>query len=140
MARSKQRAAIVPRLPRPPVARMTSSWRRFSPSPSPPPSPKEKGPVTVFLSGEIRDLERDMALHPTLSIKPRQSPAMSRYRGSETRAPKKRVRRRKRKPKLTAPQEPQVVTPVTEPEIISPPTAPNASTLQPEVIDLTAEG
>ncbi|KAH9038087.1 hypothetical protein EDB85DRAFT_1888145 [Lactarius pseudohatsudake] len=161
MARTKQtcrKPTTVPRLPRQRLATMTASG--FRPS-SPDSPPKKKGPVSVFLSGEVRDLEQDIMHHPfPESTQPRQSPAMTRYRGSEPRAPKKRVRRRKPKlPTLMKPEalERELVTPVTDPEdrdippptvpevislppspkIVSIPTVPDVSTPQPEVIDLT---
>ncbi|KAH9038080.1 hypothetical protein EDB85DRAFT_1888138 [Lactarius pseudohatsudake] len=75
MARTKQtcrKPTTVPRLPRQRLATMTASG--FTPS-SP---PKKKGPVSVFLSGDVRDLEQDIMHHP--STQPRQSPAMTCYR------------------------------------------------------------
>lgn len=130
---------------------MTANANRYAP-PKPPKPRKQKGPVSVFLSGEIRDLEHDIMLHPiTQSTRPRRSPAMSRL--SNLRAPKKRSRRRKPKSPATLtkpevvppmepespPMEPEVVLSLTEPGVIPSPTEPEDSAPQPEVIDLTAD-
>ncbi|KAH8981437.1 hypothetical protein EDB86DRAFT_2834852 [Lactarius hatsudake] len=116
-------------------------------------SPAKPAPQKVVdLSAEIRDLERDTALHPHSELTQfRQEPAMTRYRGVQTQAPptpkqKKRTPRSRRK-KVKAPaQTVAKALPLTRPETppltrSEAPTPQRRSevTLPPVVIDLTED-
>ncbi|KAH9171251.1 hypothetical protein EDB89DRAFT_2230144 [Lactarius sanguifluus] len=104
MARTKQTSRPQPSRPRPrrQLAMMSCGGGYKSSEPTP--------QKVVDLSAEIRDLERDTALHPhPESTRSRQEPAMTRYRGVQPRAPpapkqKKRGRRSRRK-KVEAPAQ-----------------------------------
>ncbi|KAI9435860.1 hypothetical protein H4582DRAFT_2079486 [Lactarius indigo] len=68
---------------------MSSSGRR--PTPPSPKTRKPKRSEDIDLSAEIRRLEADIAEHPfPESQRPRQAPAMTRYRGAPREAPKKK--------------------------------------------------
>jgi hypothetical protein len=131
MARTKQTARkpqTGPRRTFKDIARMTvgGGYRAT------PPSPKKRKSEDVDLSAEIRFLETDIAEHTSPETRPRQAPAMTRYRGVPPRAQpeapreKKRHRRSRKKcggpaltnPEVPAPRRRSEVTPRTQPEVI----------------------
>ncbi|KAH9064442.1 hypothetical protein EDB87DRAFT_1574952 [Lactarius vividus] len=98
----------------------------------------------VDLSAEIRDLERDTALHPHPdSTRPRQEPAMTRYRGVQPRAPpapkQKKRAPRSRKKKVQAPPLTRSETPPLTRSEAPAPQRRSEATLPPVVIDLTGD-
>ncbi|KAH9048631.1 hypothetical protein EDB83DRAFT_2317378 [Lactarius deliciosus] len=117
MARTKQTArksAGLPPRPRPQLAVMRASVRRPTPLPNPKTRKRERS-EDIGLSAEIRRLEADIAEHPfPESERPRQAPAMTRYRAVPREAPKKKKRRRNRKKK----PETETLGLLTKPEVI----------------------
>ncbi|KAI9442091.1 hypothetical protein BJY52DRAFT_1229166 [Lactarius psammicola] len=102
----------------------------------PPPIVPRRPPRVRDLSGEIRYLERDIALHPYSESTPRQEPAMTRYCGVQARAhkQKKRARRSRRNGGPTPLMEPEGPAPLAEPEGPAPLAEPQgpAALMQPE--------
>ncbi|KAH9024330.1 hypothetical protein EDB84DRAFT_1564436 [Lactarius hengduanensis] len=118
MARTKQTArksAGLPPRPRLQLALMRSlaSVRRLAPPPRPKTRKRERS-EDVGLSAEIRRLEADIAEYPfPESERPRQAPAMTRYRAAPPEAPKKKKCRQNRKKPET-----ETLGLLTKPEVI----------------------
>ena len=110
---------------------MTAGYRRPTPAVK-----KRAKPQDYNLTKEIRDLERDIALHPSsLLTQPRQQPAMTRYCGAQPPAPQhKKPARRRRKRKVAT--KPEVVASRTSPGVVASRTSPGvvASRTSPDVV------
>ena len=126
MARYKQPLRIpsaILRRPRQPLAMMRASgWRRDQGKSTPEPSQKKpKKAEVVDLSTEIHALELDVANNPHPdSSRPRQQPAMSRYRGASPRAraqvPREKRRQRRSQKSRNGPAKPEAPAPLTSSE------------------------
>jgi hypothetical protein len=129
--------------PRQQLATMTAHWDvgQFRNSPA---SKMQRRPEDIVdLSAEIHHLETDIAEHPFPdSTRPRQAPAMTRYRGAPPRPQatpkdkKRRPHRSRRKP--AAPTNPDVAS-LTKPDVPLHRSDEVPPQTQHEVIDLTGD-